>query len=95
MQSYSYLGAGFEVWNRCDSWFWIVTDQRRNGGSIGAAASEADALREARLSIEETSVRRRATVVADRPAKPPAVKTWKGWLTNLAQYLAAQDRAAA
>ncbi len=95
MRSYSHLGTGFKVWNRRETWFWVVADPRRPGGSIGAAPSEADALRDARLSIEEATERRRAIRAADAVSTIPTVKSWKGWLANLAQYLAAHDRAAA
>ena len=50
--SKNHLGIGFEVWNSQQSWFWFVESTSRNG-MIGAAASESEAEREARLSIEE------------------------------------------
>jgi hypothetical protein len=51
----SYLGTSFTVWNRRQTWFWMVLNQHGNGGTIGTAATEADALRDARSSIEEMS----------------------------------------
>ena len=50
-----HLGTGFEVWTGQQSWFWFVDNPRRNGGTVGAAANEAEAVRQARLSIEEMS----------------------------------------
>ncbi len=47
-----HLGVGFEVWHSQQSWFWFVANTNRNG-VIGAAATELDAMRDARLSIEE------------------------------------------
>ena len=49
-----HLGVGFEVWNAQETWFWLVANTNRNG-VIGAAATESDAMREARASIEEIS----------------------------------------
>ena len=52
--SKNHLGIGFEVWNAQQTWFWLVDNTNRNG-MIGAAATESDAEREARSSIEEIS----------------------------------------
>ena len=49
-----HLGIGFEVWNTQQTWFWFVDNTNRNG-TIGAAASESDAIAEAHSSIEEIS----------------------------------------
>lgn len=57
----NYLGIGFEVWTAQQTWFWFVVNRNRNGmigaaaNMIGAAATESEAVREARLSIEEIS----------------------------------------
>jgi hypothetical protein len=51
----NYLGTSFTVWNRRQTWFWMVLNQHGNGGTIGTAATEAEALRDARSSIEEMS----------------------------------------
>lgn len=72
--SKNHLGVGFEVWNSQQSWFWLVENTNRNG-VIGAAASESDAIREARSSIEELS---------DSNARPG----WECSLGKLARYLA-------
>ncbi len=53
MRRRSYLNSGFEVWNRQHTWFWSVVDARRNSGMIGAAATEAEAVSQARASIAE------------------------------------------
>ena len=50
--SKNHLGIGFQVWNSQHSWFWFVENTSCNG-MIGAAASESEAEREARSSIEE------------------------------------------
>ena len=47
-----------EVWTCQGTWFWYVVNPQRNGGTIGAAATEMEALDEARSSIEEMSARR-------------------------------------
>jgi hypothetical protein len=70
-----HLGIPFEVWNAQQSWFWLVENTNRNG-TIGAAATESDAMRDARSSIEETSNSNSRT-------------GWECSLGNLARYLAA------
>jgi hypothetical protein len=82
MRNYSHFGTRFEVWNRQQSWFWVVVDPRGNRGSIGAAISEAEAIGEASASIEENC-----------PRSCKAVFAWKTALANLAQYLAGSDHA--
>ncbi len=69
-----HLGIGFEVWSAQQSWFWFVENTDRNG-MIGAAATESDAMREARSTIEEIA---NSTLLAG----------WAGPLANLARYLA-------
>lgn len=58
------LGIGFEVWDAQQTWFWYVIDPDRNGGTIGAAVTEAEAVRAACLSIEEMSAQRRSRAAA-------------------------------
>ncbi len=50
---HSHLGTSFTVWSRRRSWFWMVLNQNGNGGMIGTAATEAEAIRDACSSIEE------------------------------------------
>ena len=49
--------VAFEVWACQGTWLWYVGNPERNGGTIGAAATETEAIREARSSIEEMSAR--------------------------------------
>jgi hypothetical protein len=72
--SQHHLGIGFEVWNAQQSWFWFVANTSRNG-MIGAAATESDAIAEARSSIEE---------IANSNLRPG----WECSLGKLAKYLA-------
>jgi hypothetical protein len=53
MSSGAHLGVRFDVWNGRQAWFWLVVNARRDAGVVGAAAKEADAIREACWSIEE------------------------------------------
>lgn len=53
-----YMGMGFDVWNGERTWFWSSIDPRRNCGTIGAAATQAEAVLEACRSIEEAVARR-------------------------------------
>ena len=48
-----HMGTGFEVWDDHQTWFWSVISSHRNGGAIGEAAREDEAVREACQSIEE------------------------------------------
>jgi hypothetical protein len=48
-----HFGVGFDVWKSRQAWFWFVRNPHREGGTIGAAATESEAVRQARLSIEE------------------------------------------
>jgi hypothetical protein len=51
------LEIGFKVWeDHHQCWFWLVADPHSNGGgTIGAAATEAEAIRDARSLIEDLS----------------------------------------
>lgn len=71
--SKNHLGIGFEVWTSQQTWFWFVVNLNRNG-VIGAAATESEAMREARQSIEEIS-------------DSIALAGWEGSLKNLERYL--------
>ena len=51
--SRSHLEVGYEVWEDGDSWFWMVANPHSDGGTIGAAATEAEAIRAARSRIED------------------------------------------
>jgi hypothetical protein len=46
-------GIEFVICNRESAWFWLLLHPRGKGGVIGAARDEAQAMRDARLSIEE------------------------------------------
>lgn len=48
-----HFGIGFDVWKSGQAWFWFAGNPHREGGTIGAAATESEAVRQARLSIEE------------------------------------------
>jgi hypothetical protein len=80
-----HLGIGFEVWKAREIWYWLVARPGLNGGAIGAAATEASALRDAYWSIEEMTTAReemttareemttaREEMTARSPETPPA-----------------------
>jgi hypothetical protein len=48
-----HLGVDFAVWKKEGAWFWLVINPSGEGGIIGASANEAQAMRDACLSIEE------------------------------------------
>jgi hypothetical protein len=54
----NHLGTSFTVWKRRQTWFWLVRSEHGNGGAIGTAATESEAIREACASIEEMAARR-------------------------------------
>jgi hypothetical protein len=56
----------FEVWTCQGTWFWHVVNPQRSGGTIGAAATKMEAVREARSSIEEMSARVPASQLTGR-----------------------------
>jgi hypothetical protein len=101
MRSDSHLGTGFTVWNREQTWFWKVVNQPLSSGAVGAAATEAEAVREACSSIEEMAMRPelpRASMklVAKNNSSPDldrfnpfflAVLLWLVWTLALARYL--------
>ena len=45
-------GLGFNLWTVQGTWFWSLVYPDRHGGAIGAAATEAEAVDEARKTIE-------------------------------------------
>ncbi len=83
MRKINYLGNTFGVWSREQSWFWSVVDLGRP--AIGAAASEAEAIREACAAIDETSIHRQHE--ADIAAMLLAFD-WERSLASLQSYLA-------
>jgi hypothetical protein len=101
MRSLSHMGVGFEVWNRQQTWFWYVVNPQRSGGTIGAAANEVEAIREARWAIEEMSVPRLPGTAASvgvaiiaydaaielANSNQLAASRWDEMLANLACYL--------
>jgi hypothetical protein len=101
MHNSSHLGTGFRVWNREQTWFWSVINQDRNGGSVGVAATEAEAVREACGTIEETTVQPGPLPLSPRLNHRNAsrsrldrtnlfalaVLVWMCWLAKLAGYV--------
>jgi hypothetical protein len=95
----NYLGTSFEIWNGRHTWFWFVADACCSGAAIGAAANEAEAIREARLSIEEMAAQRlsiaesleisKAMVRAARKCSSAnsADPGWNNLLSKLERYL--------
>jgi len=94
----NHLGTSFEVWTQDRIWFWFVVKPNGNGGTLGAAASEAAAEHEAYLSIEQMSAERRTTgqdlLLSSK--NTPLISSrcdyftpayWESSLANLARYL--------
>jgi hypothetical protein len=100
----THLGTHFEIWTGQRSWFWRFSDPSRGGGSIGAAATEIDAVREACLAIEEMHDGRAMHPMWEAKVKPPmealmefesAMIGWNLSLTRLENYLARINSASA
>ena len=99
---HNYLGTSFTVWNRRRTWFWLVLDQYRTGGTIGTAATEAEAIRDACSSIEEMSAQLPSRSAwlgrADAKALMPALNRayprgaaalgWMDWWMSVAHRVA-------
>jgi len=75
-----YLGTGFEVWAAQQSWFWFLDKPHGDGAAIGAAATEADAVRDACLTIDASMSRRPISPLLTNAA-------WEYSLANLERYL--------
>jgi hypothetical protein len=56
IKSRRHHGVNFAIWEVRGAWFWFFIDPSGQGGSIGASANEAQAIRDARFSIEEKLV---------------------------------------
>jgi hypothetical protein len=69
MRSHSHLDISFELWSNQRVWFWSVVNPCCNGGAIGAAATEAEAVGEACAAIEEISAPRRFASQARFPQR--------------------------
>jgi len=100
-----HMGTGFDVWSGQANWFWFVVNPRRHGGAIGSAATEADAVREARAAIEEmTMLGSEDTpslhLATDLPfesviAREAGHEGWSSSLERLAEYVATIQRRSA
>ena len=85
MNSHSYLDASFEVWPSQQTWFWFVVGPF-GGGTIGAAATEAQAIADACSSIEEAQTGA-ATPTEQCSATALAAIRWNESLASLDCYL--------
>ncbi|MGH8011399.1 MAG: hypothetical protein ACREQ4_02715 [Candidatus Binataceae bacterium] len=98
MRIHNHLGTEFRIWNRQSTWFWHLADRGCDSSTIGAAATEMQAIGEARTSIEESRSRSGDSMVLLTIAMRHAQPTWHtrvlvaaGWersFTRLAQHLA-------
>jgi hypothetical protein len=79
-----HLGIAFELWTHQRTWFWLLAHPARSGRvTIGAAAGESAAIRDACSLIEEMMASRR---LADLLAS--GMKPWEASLSDLERYLA-------
>ena len=98
MRSTNYhLGIGYEVWKGQDAWLWLVVSPYRNAGTIGAAAGQHQAARDACVAIEEmtawpclfaaASAWASESTLQDCEAKTCAKTQWETALSQLQRYL--------
>jgi hypothetical protein len=89
MRSRSHLGITFKVWNGQQTWLWFVADGRRKSGTIGATATEAEAVHEACRSIEKMVARAetRGLMYREAVSSTTAICGWNDLLANLERYL--------
>jgi hypothetical protein len=96
----NYMGTAFEVWTAQQTWYWHLVKSSKDGAMIGAAATEAVAVREACLAIEEMSPREQTSAATDSAVLKTApmlqrsyqsnsivALSWERSLANLARYL--------
>jgi hypothetical protein len=88
----NHLGRGFAVWTGELTWFWRVFNQHHNGGAVGAAATEAEAVGEACAAIEEMSapsLRCTTEPLFDSVvAREACHEVWNSRMGRVAEYLA-------
>ena len=88
LEERSYRDRSFRVWRSAGSWFWFYAE----GGAIGAATGEAEAVAEGRKAIDEfLPTTRTATFSDDRESREPAAGDERWWvdvLDALAEFLA-------
>jgi len=98
----NHLGTSFTVWSSRRTWFWLVLDQHRTGGTIGTATTEAEAIHDACSSIEEMSPQlpsrlaspgradEKALMLALNRASPcnAAALDWMDWWMSVAHRVA-------
>jgi hypothetical protein len=98
MRSINYhFGIGYEVWKGPDSWLWLVVSPYRDAGIIGVAASQDQAARDVRQSIEEmttwpyllaaTSSWTGKSALQGCEARTRAKIQWEAVLSQLQRYL--------
>ena len=95
----NHLGIDFEISNRQQTWFWMVRNPGSDGGAIGAAPTEAEAVREARASIEELLDRQDVCPGSGQVGRSCAeispLAAWHSMLASLERYLASLNLVAA
>jgi hypothetical protein len=83
----TYCGIIFEVWQGEHSWFWFVIDPSRDGGAIGVAGGENEAVRDACVSIDGMmdAVEPLSELFAE--FFPISAQGWDASLASLERYL--------
>jgi hypothetical protein len=79
----NHLGTSFTVWKRRQTWFWLVLNQHGNGGTIGTASTENEAVSDARCSIEDMAAQHRSPAASPGAASAQTM-TWASPCSPLA-----------
>jgi hypothetical protein len=83
----TYCGIIFEIWQGELSWFWFVIDPSRDGGAIGVAAGENDAVRDACASIDGMLACPEPRPELSAEFFPMSEQGWEASLASLERYL--------
>jgi hypothetical protein len=83
----TYAGIIFEIWQGDYSWFWFVIDPYRDGGAIGVAAGENEAVRDACASIDGMLACLEPLPEFFPEFFPISERSWEASLASLERYL--------
>jgi hypothetical protein len=83
----TFSGIIFEVWPGEQCWFWFVIDPYCDGGAIGVAAGENEAVRDACASIDGMLACLEPQREPSPEFFPMTAQGWEASLASLERYL--------
>jgi hypothetical protein len=84
-------GLGVDLWTKRGAWFWQLAGRCCGAGTIGAALTENEALREADAAIAELSARCARTALGGVNAAAATVISHRQWVCRANSRPAAED----